>query len=277
MEKILLDDILKIEDSQLDTVRLKFNIYNGSDDPVELYKEDPDKVNNDWFLRKDDRRYFHTGQIAICFLKTAIDTWLMTTIKKITKELDVTNAIGYEAEEVDKYKKYFGRLLVKYHNTSRSMVRRYKSIKDNLEVLEILNNKFTGDDFPGYENVRLSYHQLKIIIERKLSGWYTALQTQKAVYLLTDNKNGKMYVGSATSQSGMLLQRWSEYISTCHGGNVNLMQLVEKEGLDYIKTNFQYSILENYNARMDDSYILKREQWWKETLRTCEFGYNKNL
>ncbi|MDY5944446.1 MAG: OPT/YSL family transporter, partial [Faecalibacterium sp.] len=97
-----------------------------------------------------------------------------------------------------------------------------------------------------------------------------------AVYLITDTKTGKLYVGSATSQTGMLLQRWSSYIADGHGGNEALKELVKKQGFDYVKENFQYSILENYNARMDDEYILRRESWWKETLRTREFGYNKN-
>ena len=74
----------------------------------------------------------------------------------------------------------------------------------------------------------------------------------------------------------MLLQRWSGYVRSGHGGNEGLKTLLDQEGFDYIRENFQYSILENYNARMDDSYILKREAWWKETLRSREFGYNEN-
>ena len=50
----------------------------------------------------------------------------------------------------------------------------------------------------------------------------------------------------------------------------------EPKVFDYIKANFQYSVLENYNARMDDNYILSREKWWKDTLCTRQFGYNKN-
>ena len=61
-----------------------------------------------------------------------------------------------------------------------------------------------------------------------------------------------------------------------HGGNVELRELVKQQGFNYVKENFQYSILENYNARMDDEYILKRESWWKETLCTRTHGYNKN-
>ena len=83
-------------------------------------------------------------------------------------------------------------------------------------------------------------------------------------------------MGSATSQTGMLLQRCSSYAADGHGGNIELRELVKQLGLDYVKENFQYSILENYNARMDDEYILKRESWWNETLCTRTHGYNKN-
>lgn len=65
-------------------------------------------------------------------------------------------------------------------------------------------------------------------------------------------------------------------IDSGHGGNKELIELVNKEGIDYIKRNFQYSILENYNAKVDDSVILERESWWKETLQSRKFGYNAN-
>jgi hypothetical protein len=244
---------------------------------LELYKQNPDRVNIEWFLWHENRRYFHKGQIAICFLRISTDTWLLTTIKRINKELNVSCGIGYEAEEVEKYKKYFGRIVVKYHNTVKSMGRTFEALKNELEVLEILNDHFTGNDFPGYDNVRLSYHQLKTIIDRQLPGWIGALSNQKAVYLITDKTNGKLYVGSATSENGMLLQRWSDYVNNGHGGNKELVQLVKSFGFDYVKNNFQYSILENYNSKVDDSLILSREAWLKETLKSkVPHGYNAN-
>lgn len=274
--KILLNDLLHFSPDKIPNVRIKFNIWNGYHDPLDLYKEDPDLVNVQWFLWHDERRYFHTGQTAICFLRIGTDIWLLTTIKKITRELPVTGAVGYDADEAVEYKKYFGRVVVKYHNTNKGMGRTYESVMNELEVLEILNDQFTGNDFPGYENVRLSYRALKNVLDRQLPGWVAALRNQKAVYLITDTKTGKLYVGSATAQYGMLLQRWSSYVENGHGGNKGLKALIAREGFDYVKENFQYSILENYNARMDDNYILKRESWWKETLRSREFGYNEN-
>lgn len=276
MAKIMLNDLLHFDAAEVPNVRVKFNICDGSDDPLDLYKTNPDEVNVTWFLWHDDRRYFNVGQTAICLLKLRGDQWLLTTIKKITRLLDVTDGVGYDAVEVKEYEQYFGRLVVEYHNPCRTMGRKYENVMDELEVVQILNEQYTGNEFPGYENVRLSYPLLKNIVDRQLPGWVDALRNQKAVYLITDTKTGKMYVGSATSQTGMLLQRWSSYAADGHGGNVELRELVKQQGLDYVKENFQYSILENYNARMDDGYILKRESWWKETLCTRTHGYNKN-
>ena len=122
----------------------------------------------------------------------------------------------------------------------------------------------------------MSYDRLKNIIASNKISWIAALENQKAVYLITDKMNGKHYVGSVTGDNGMLLQRWKNYILNGHGGNKELKELVKDKGFDYVKTNFQYSILENYNAKVDSKFILERETWWKETLKTREFGYNAN-
>lgn len=50
----------------------------------------------------------------------------------------------------------------------------------------------------------------------------------------------------------------------------------KREDTEYVKKNFQYSILENYNSKVDSDEILERESWWKETLQTRNFGYNRN-
>ncbi|MBR2895186.1 MAG: GIY-YIG nuclease family protein, partial [Oscillospiraceae bacterium] len=114
------------------------------------------------------------------------------------------------------------------------------------------------------------------ILERRKQSWIAALENQKAVYLITDKNTGKLYVGSALSDNGMLLQRWQNYIANGHGGNVELRALVNEKGFEYVKQYFQYSILENYNAKIDDSVVRKRESWWKETLQSKPFGYNGN-
>lgn len=276
MAKLYIDDLLQISDKDINSVKLKFNQYNGSDNPMDIYKKDPDIINNRWFFWRNKQRYFSPGQIAICLLKLSDEMWLLTTIKKVTKELGVYEGINYEGEEIEKYKPYFGRVILKFHKTFTTQGRYYLKIKDELVVNQVLPVMYDGDDFPGYDNVRLSYSQLETIITRGKRDWIAALKNQKAVYLITDKSNGKLYVGSATSDKGMLLQRWTSYSNNGHGSNKELIDLVKNEGLDYVKNNFQYSILENYNAKVDDHVILERESWWKEALQSRKWGYNSN-
>ena len=276
VRKILLDDLLRIPRGEVENVKVRFNQHSGSEDPMELYLREPEIVNTRWLFWRSKQRYFNVGQIAICLLKLSADTWLLTTIKRITKEFDVIDGINYDGEELEEYRQYFGRVIVKYHKTAQAQGMFYSTVSDELEVLQLLPTVFDGDEFPGYDNVRLSYMQLASILERRKQSWIAALENQKAVYLITDTYNGKLYVGSATSDNGMLLQRWSSYVENGHGGNKELVMLVREKGFDYVKQYFQYSILENYNGKIDDRVVLKREAWWKDTLHSRQFGYNAN-
>lgn len=276
MKRILMNDLLRFKDDELWNIRVKMNVFDGTTNPLDDYKANPDYVNVGWLLYHKKSRYFKVGQIAICLLNIGYDRWLLTTIKRITKYLDVENGVGYEAEELQEYSHLYGRVVIKYHNKAMNIGRKFETVMNDFEVIEILPIVYDGDEFPGYENVRLSYQQLETIIKRQRGTWIAALQNQKAVYLITDKATGKLYVGSATAQEKMLLQRWSDYVANGHGGNKELKEIVKEKGFDYVKNNFQYSILENYNARMDDDYIRKRENWWKDTLCSKEWGYNDN-
>jgi len=276
MKKILLNDLLHFPKELLENAKIRFNQYDSLEDPMELYLKDPEIVNSQWLFWRTKQRYFKVGQIAVCLLKLSSDTWLLTTIKRITKELDVLNGINYEGQELDEYQQYYGRVIIKYHKTAQTQGINYATISSDLEVLQLLPTTFDGDEFPGYDNVKLSYTQLLTILQRKKQSWISALENQKAVYLITDTSNGKLYVGSATGDNGMLLQRWQQYAQDGHGGNKELIALINAKGFDYVKKYFQYSILENYNSKIDDHIILKRESWWKDVLQSRHFGYNGN-
>lgn len=276
MEEILLNDLLNFTEEEINNAKIKLNQASDGDDPMNLYLNNPEIINTQWLFWKQQRRYFYEGQIAICFLRLSYDTWLLTTIKKITKDLNIFDGISYEGEELKKYSSLFGRVVVKYKKTHQGQGIYFSRAQDKLIVQQILPAVYDGDNFPGYDKVRLSFAQLEAIINRRKSDWINALSNQKAVYLITDKSNGKLYVGSATSKSGMLLSRWESYVFNGHGGNFEIKELVVNKGIDYLKNNFQYSILENYNSRVDDLFILERESWWKETLDSREHGYNKN-
>ena len=273
--KILLKDILDFDDKEISRVKIKFNNWTG-ENPVETYLREPELLNSFNLFWRNQRRYYNIDDIAVNLVQMSYDTWLLTTIKEVTKELGVTFGQNYEGRELIKYSGLYGRLIVRCKRPSRAPVFHFKNIMEKIEVFQILPDVYGGDDFPGYDNISLSYHQLETILRFKKKDWITALSNQKAVYLLTDKQNGKLYVGSATGDNGMLLQRWQSYIDSIHGNNKELKELVSHEGVEYIKENCQYAVLENYNGKVDDSFVLKRESWWKNLLKSREFGYNAN-
>ena len=54
-------------------------------------------------------------------------------------------------------------------------------------------------DFPGYENVLLTFNKLKQIIDdpQTYADWHIALSSINAIYAITDCSNGKIYIGSS--------------------------------------------------------------------------------
>ncbi|WP_018143803.1 GIY-YIG nuclease family protein [Alloscardovia criceti] len=273
---IKLNDLLRLTEEQASIAKVRFNKYNGYENPIDIFKSNPDLINKQWLYWRNTNGYFRVGEIAICLVQISRDYWLLTTVDNVDNELGVYNGINYTGTPMNEHKGYFGRTIIKFHKSFQQSVRYFNSVADELEVSQILPDTFDDDDFPGYDRVKLPFPQLKSILDRGKRDWIAALESQKAVYLITDTNNGKLYVGSATGNNGMLLQRWRSYAENGHGGNKELKRIVESEGLEYIQSNFQYSILENYNAKVDDEVILKREAWWKDILQSRKFGYNHN-
>jgi hypothetical protein len=240
--------------------------------PIELFKNgDIMTMLNGHYWNYNKNKSYKDGQITVGLVKIRPneDFWLLFHIGQITKDLNKLNGVGYEYQNLPEYEKYVGRLIVKFKNKAQTMIRNAESVIEECYVSQIIPDTFDNDLFPGYEKVNISWYELRRIIEK--DNWTTALENQKGVYLMTDISNGKMYVGSAYGEQ-MILGRWKSYVNNGHGGNVGLKQLT----FDYIKENFKYSILDIYKSTTDDQIIIDREGWWKEVLRSRQFGYNEN-
>lgn len=269
--RVMLNNILQIKN--LDNVKIRLNLmFGGNWNPIEVFKDgNMDELLKGHYWNYNSKKSYKDGQttIGLIRIKPNEDLWLLVHIGKITKDLNKFNDVGYEFEVLEQYRKYFGRVIVKYKNTSQTLIRNAHTIINDCEIHQILPDIFDNDLFPGYENVNISWKELIRVIDKE--SWKTALQNQKAVYLITDISNGKKYVGSAYAEN-MLLNRWQNYIKSRHGGNVQL-KLLSKE---HIENNFRYSILDIFKSTTDDNVILSRESWWKDTLLTRKFGYNSN-
>ncbi len=281
IKKILLNDLLHLEN--LENVKIRFNKDNGSNyDPIKHFKENPKALLNGQFWNYPKNKSYREGNIAIGFVRIEGDRWLLFDISRVTKDLNIKDGVGYDYEMLEQYKKYFGRLIIKFHNKSQNMIRLAKNLINELEVIEILPEKFDDDNFPGYENVNISFDELKRVIEKK--DWKTALENQKGVYLITDTNTGRLYVGSAYGEK-MILGRWTTYAKSGYDKNEiengkypnkKFQELVKEKGMSYIKKYFRYSILDIYKSTTDDKIIINRESRWKEVLKSRDFGYNAN-
>ena len=58
MEKLYLNDLLHFSKEEYESIKIKFNQSNGQDDPMELYQDNPDIVNNQWLFWRNKQRYF---------------------------------------------------------------------------------------------------------------------------------------------------------------------------------------------------------------------------
>jgi GIY-YIG catalytic domain len=171
---------------------------------------------------------------------------------------------------------FIGRLLIE-HRGPGVQGRSFKpeTYFHELLVAELLEEPYQGEKFPGFDAICCSFGQLEPIFRRTKPDWKAALESVKGVYLITDTKNGKKYVGSAYGAGG-IWQRWSCYIGTGHGWNDELTRMIKTWGIGYARENFQLSLLEHYPARTNDDLVIQREQFWKQVLKTRDFGYNRN-
>lgn len=129
--------------------------------------------------------------------------------------------------------------------------------------------------FYGYENVILTFEELKEIIDDAIlySEWHTALKTVHGIYLITQLDTGNQYIGSASGEDS-LLQRWKSYIKTRDGGNKKIKELLEKDPEIY--KNFQFSILQILPKTMTQSEVVSIENLHKKKLGSRAFGLNIN-
>ena len=130
--------------------------------------------------------------------------------------------------------------------------------------------------FVSYDKVILPYEKLKTIVynSKHYKEWETKLSAVAGIYLITDTKTGKQYVGSASGENGGVWGRWSEYARTKHGGNKKLIELINTD-TDYCN-NFLFSILEVFPIKRDKHEILEYEQLYKKKLGSIVFGLNDN-
>ncbi|HRJ80232.1 MAG TPA: GIY-YIG nuclease family protein, partial [Cyclobacteriaceae bacterium] len=152
-------------------------------------------------------------------------------------------------------------------------VNRVRFIVNSLKLDPLSNSKLSY--FRGsLQDFILNFDELKEIVTNGYGDWKRMLSGAKGIYLISDTKTGKLYVGSAYGEDG-IWGRWNSYVSTNgHGGNKQLKELIAKKA-DYAK-NFQFSVLMILPKTITADQAIEKERLFKNKLGTNSFGLNSN-
>jgi hypothetical protein len=267
---IFLRDIWPL--SNVEDFKLHFARSNGVDQPLEVWARDRQEWQG-WQEYRPARDDFNRPYIfSLVQFYHETDIWLFGGIFRIiTRHED-----RYEVELAETGKDFIGRLKLRSPYRGRTTRVYLENHYSAFEVQEILREPYSGRAFPGYDGINISFDELEALVRNDRPDWKAALGSVSGIYLITDIKTGRRYVGSAYGEQG-IWSRWSSYVETGHGGNIELRRLVTDPTLDYCRANFRFALLEHCPIRASDGEIIAREGFWKEILLTrSEYGLNRN-
>ena len=146
--------------------------------------------------------------------------------------------------------------------------------KQAKEVIEVLPKGYMGT-FPGLLNFVLEFDELQRTIQNPEANrdWFHHLSAVNGIYLILDSNTGMQYIGSANGKHG-IWQRWSEYAATKHGGNRELVVLLEND--QSYQRHFRYSVLQTLPSNITQREIVVLENLYKQKLGSRAHGLNCN-
>lgn len=267
---IFLKDIWALSDPQ--SYKLHFARKDDSGEPLDVWLRSTGEWKG-WQEYRPMKDEFNRPYIfALAQFYHEPDVWLFGGIWRVLGRPEGR----YEVELTNELAAFEGRLKLRSDYRSRATRVLFEKHYPYLKVSEILAERYSGQRFPGFEAIDLSFGELETTVARSPADWKAALESVKGVYLISDGNTGKRYVGSACGADG-IWSRWSHYAATGHGGNVELIALVKAQGIDYCRAHFRFALLEHRPRGIADDIILSREGWWKGVMMARGLhGLNRN-
>ena len=269
-------DLIRLAGVALDDFKIHFATGAARNDPLEAFLDGRFEA---WQARQGQRN-FECRQV-IGLIQLGPDRWLFAGLWRVLGRADHVKpqADGwaghtYKTEPVGDLEHLAGRAVVRYKKAFRASYVWGEKYGDRLTVCELRPRRLTVGEFPGFNDVLLSFTLLKTVVREALPTWKASLGNVAGVYLIVDTTTGRQYVGSASGGVGVW-QRWSSYADTGHGGNRDLRGLLDREGPGHAD-RFQFSLLEVCDLGASTEFVLSRESHWKTVLRSREFGLNAN-
>lgn len=177
----------------------------------------------------------------------------------------------YKMVELDGFDGLNERVIVDWGNSARTFC---QWLDKNDKAIVAVERKGFDWVCPDYEEISLTYGQLSHVINERLDAWKRKLTVVNGIYVISDRKTGKLYVGSTYNHDG-IWGRWGDYARTGHGGDVQLANLIAEDP-DYAKDNFVWSILQTLPLNVSDREAIRVETLWKNKLGRSVCLLNRN-
>jgi hypothetical protein len=270
-------DILKLEMPSLNPEECKLHLAVTNPAGVDPLDELLADRFVDW-QRWQKRKNFERRYIVSLIKQGENDRWLFAGVH-LTQGCRYNKKYRcyyYKTSEVKAFENLTGRLVVTFARPGRQCRLCAENWADQIGVSEYRPLPLTVGEFPGFTKVLLPKPTLDIIVRQEIESWKSALSSVAGVYLITDTKTGRHYVGSAYGSCG-IWGRWVAYSESGHGNNKYLKRLLHNKRHEY-SLNFQFSILETADTNASKDEIIGREAHWKDVIcsRVSHGGYNEN-
>lgn len=186
--------------------------------------------------------------------------------------MNVSNHYLYSLERDNRFDDLRDRLVIDWGAGTLSWFQKFRP--GTKAVVEILPKGYVKE-FPGFLDFVLRFDELKSMVENPIANraWHRMLGAVAGVYLVLDTLTGSQYVGSAYGDGGVIT-RWSQYARTGHGGNTQLMALLN--GRPNARNDLKFSVLQTLSLSLTAREVIAYERLHKEKLGTRAHGLNSN-
>jgi hypothetical protein len=272
--KMTLIDLLKI--AGIDTTKnIKILRHTGTEAVMKLFRENRDILEK--YQAVQNAKALNCDYVVSCLVennKTVVQAVYTVDGHRPVTRADILDDEVFAAElelietgeytvlsRVENFADLEGRIVVDW---GKSAVSWRQSLNNHPKRVIEVRAKGKIEEFLDYDNVLLNYHQLKEMIDNPEANqeWHQMLSVN-GIYLMTNNKTGQQYVGSAYGKHG-ILGRWNDYAKNGHGGNVRLQRLLD--GNPSLLFDMQYSILTTVASNKTPTEIVAIENFYKRKL-----------
>ena len=172
---IQLSEIWRIEN--LSDYKVHFARWNGDAQPLEVFVRDKAEWQG-WQEYWPGRNDFNRPYIfSLMQFYHETDIWLFGGVFRVLER----HSERYEVELLGDGGGFIGRLKLRSPYRGRTTRVNFENHYAGFEVQEILREPYSGRQFPGYEDIDLSFDELETLVKNERPDWKVALENTKGI------------------------------------------------------------------------------------------------